>query len=66
MRKTIEIEDRDTAREMMGVGDSNLRRVKEALGVTIFARNQMLHIEGEDARSVRPLGAFCPFLLMFF
>ncbi len=49
MRKTIEIKDRDSLREILGVGDSHLRRVKEALGVAVFARNEMLHLEGTDA-----------------
>ena len=48
MRKTIEIKDRDNLREILGVGDSHLRRVKEALGVAVFARNEMLHLEGTD------------------
>ena len=43
---------------MLGVGDGNLRRVKEALGVSIFARNEMLHIEGGDAAVGRAARAF--------
>ncbi|HLX62171.1 MAG TPA: PhoH family protein [Planctomycetota bacterium] len=58
MRKTIEISDRDTAREVLGVGDSHLRRVKEALGVSIFARNEQLHIEGSDTAVGRAARAF--------
>jgi len=48
VRKTIEIADAEIMRELLGVSDSHLRRVKEALGVTVFARNDMLHIEGAD------------------
>ena len=42
----------------MGVGDSHLRRVKEALNVAVFARNEMLHIEGSDAAVDRAARAF--------
>src|SRR5438067_1027176 len=58
MRKTIEISDRDTTREVLGVGDSHLRRVKEALGVSVFARNDQVHIEGGDEAVARAARAF--------
>jgi phosphate starvation-inducible PhoH-like protein len=58
VRKTIEISDHDTAREVLGVGDSHLRRVKEALGVSVFARNELVHIEGGDAAVGRAARAF--------
>ena len=58
MRKTIELEDQETTRTLLGVGDCNLRRVKEALGVDIFARNEMLHLEGTDDSVDRGVRAF--------
>ncbi len=48
MRKSIDLEDREIARTLLGVGDCNLRRVREALGVTVVARNDMLHLEGDE------------------
>ena len=58
MRKTIELEDQETTRTLLGVGDCNLRRVKEALGVDIFARNEMLHLEGADVSVDKGVRAF--------
>ncbi len=58
MRKTIDLEDREIAREMMGVGDSHLRRVKEALGVTVISRNEKLQLEGSDDAVERAARAF--------
>lgn len=58
MRKTIEIEDRETTRALLGAGDCNLRRVREALGVDVVARNDMLHVEGEDTSVDKGVRAF--------
>jgi len=50
VRKTIEIEDHETARALLGAGDCHLRRVRDALGVVVAARGERLHLEGaEDA-----------------
>jgi phosphate starvation-inducible PhoH-like protein len=43
---------------LLGVGDCNLRRVKEALGVDVFARNELLHLEGEDVPVDKGVRAF--------
>ena len=58
MRKTIELEDQETTRTLLGVGDCNLRRVREALGVDVFARNELLHLEGEEPSVDRGVRAF--------
>jgi phosphate starvation-inducible PhoH-like protein len=58
VRKTIEIEDRETTRALLGAGDCNLRRVREALGVDVVARNDMLHVEGEDTSVDKGVRAF--------
>jgi phosphate starvation-inducible PhoH-like protein len=62
VRKTIEIDSRESARELLGVGDSHLRRVKESLGVAIFARNELLHIEGDENAVNRAVRAFLAML----
>lgn len=49
VRKTIQINDTETVREMLGVGDTHLRRVKDETGAAISARSGMLHIDGSDA-----------------
>ena len=48
MRKTIEIEDTETARALLGEGDCHLRRVREALGVEVVVRRDNLHLAGAD------------------
>ncbi len=58
MRKTIEIEDRETTRALLGAGDCHLRRVREALGVDVVARNDLLHVEGEDSSVDKGVRAF--------
>ena len=58
MRKTIELEDGETARTLLGVGDCHLRRVREALGVEVSARNEVLHLEGADVPVHKGVRAF--------
>lgn len=58
VRKTIEIDDRETTRALLGAGDCHLRRVREALGVEVVARNDLLHLEGEDESVDRGVRAF--------
>lgn len=57
MRKVIELDDRETTRALLGTGDCNLRRVRDALGVDVTARNDSLHINGEDASVDRGMRA---------
>ncbi|MGD0093628.1 MAG: PhoH family protein [Planctomycetota bacterium] len=58
MRKTIEIEDRETARTLLGAGDCHLRRVRDALGVAVVARGEQLHLEGSQAAVEKCARAF--------
>jgi len=58
VRKTIEIEDRETTRELLGAGDCHLRRVSDALGVEVVARNERLHLQGEDESVDKGVRAF--------
>ena len=58
MRKTIEIEDRETARALLGEGDRHLRRVRDALGVEVAARGERLHLEGSDGSVEKCARAF--------
>jgi phosphate starvation-inducible protein PhoH and related proteins len=57
VRKVIDLDDRETTRALLGAGDCNLRRVRDALGVDLVARNDSLHINGEDASVDRGLRA---------
>jgi len=57
VRKVIELDDRETTRALLGTGDCNLRRVRDALGVDVTARNDSLHINGEDASVDRGMRA---------
>jgi phosphate starvation-inducible protein PhoH and related proteins len=58
VRKTIEIDDRETTRALLGAGDCHLRRVRDVLGVDIVARNDLLHLEGADESVDRGVRAF--------
>jgi len=58
VRKTIELEDRETARALLGVGDCHLRRVRDALGVEVVARNELLHLDGEEVTVTKGVRAF--------
>jgi phosphate starvation-inducible PhoH-like protein len=58
VRKTIEIENRETTRTLLGTGDCHLRRVREALGLEVIARNDLLHLEGEDDSVDKGVRAF--------
>ncbi|MCY3023644.1 MAG: PhoH family protein [Planctomycetota bacterium] len=58
MRKTIEIEDRETTRALLGAGDCHLRRVRETLGVEVAARGDLLHLSGDDGSVERCARAF--------
>ncbi|MBI3828448.1 MAG: PhoH family protein [Planctomycetes bacterium] len=48
MRKTIELEDPEIARTLLGNGDCHLRRVRDALGLDIVVRREQLHLHGDD------------------
>ena len=47
MEKVIALKDRDEAQALLGVNDQNLRRIREAAGVTIVARDGQVRIRGE-------------------
>src|SRR5262249_1755874 len=58
VRKTIELEDRETARTLLGVGDSNLRRIRDAFDLDIAARGDRVHLDGSEEsveKAARPL-----------
>jgi len=48
VRKTIEIDDRETARTLLGAGDCHLRRVRDAFSLDVAARGERLHLEGSE------------------
>jgi phosphate starvation-inducible protein PhoH and related proteins len=58
VRKTIEIENDETTRTLLGVGDAHLKRVREALDLEVVARNERLHLEGEDDNVDKGIRAF--------
>ena len=45
---TIPVVDPKTLLTLFGTRDQHLRKIREALGVTIAGRNDRIHIEGED------------------
>jgi len=45
---TISVVDPKTLLTLFGTRDQHLRKIREALGVTIAGRNDRIHIEGED------------------
>ncbi len=47
MEKVIPLKDRDEAQALLGVNDQHLRRIREAAGVTIVARDGQVRIRGE-------------------
>ncbi|MCZ7646801.1 MAG: PhoH family protein [Planctomycetota bacterium] len=48
MRRTIELEDPEIARALLGEGDCYLRQVRDALGVDIVVRKELLHLDGSE------------------
>ncbi len=58
MRKTIEIDDPQVARQVLGVRDAHLRMVREALGVKVHYRGGTLTVEGKKLPVTRALIAF--------
>jgi phosphate starvation-inducible PhoH-like protein len=46
---TIPLGDPQRLLTLFGVRDQNLRKIREALGVEIFARGEEIHIQGEQA-----------------
>jgi phosphate starvation-inducible protein PhoH and related proteins len=58
VRKTLEIDDRETTRALLGVGDCHLRRVCKVLGVEVVARNELLHLDGANDSVDRGMRAF--------
>lgn len=47
MRKTIELEDPEIVRVLLGTGDCHLRRLRTALGLDIVVRRDQIHLTGE-------------------
>ncbi|GMV81125.1 MAG: phosphate starvation protein PhoH [Planctomycetota bacterium] len=52
MRRTIELDDPEIARALLGEGDCHLRRVRDALGLEVVVRNDLLLLQGPE-RSVK-------------
>jgi len=48
VRKTIELEDPEIARTLLGTGDCHLRRVRDALRLDVVVRREQLHLHGDD------------------
>lgn len=57
MRETLTIEDAEAARAVLGTRDGNLRRVREALGVTVVFRGGKLTIDGDKLSVARAAAA---------
>src|SRR5438067_7970545 len=49
----IAVADSDSLVSLFGPRDQHLRAIREALGVSIYARNGAVHIQGEDAAVAR-------------
>ncbi len=45
---TITLENRDEAVLLFGSRDQNLRAIREALGVRLVARGDIVHVEGSE------------------
>ena len=50
--RTVEIDDPTVARQLFGIQDRTLKRLRDAFGVRVTARGQSVHLAGE-ARGVR-------------
>src|SRR5687767_9014212 len=47
---SVTLNDRDEALLLFGSRDQNLRLIRDALGVRIFARGEEMHIEGQESQ----------------
>jgi len=56
--KTIHLESIDEARSLFGAYDRNLKRVREALGVDIVARDRVVRVSGGEAEVERASDVF--------
>jgi phosphate starvation-inducible PhoH-like protein len=54
----IDIDDAETARLLLGVGDAYLKRIREDLDLEVVARNERLHLEGSDDNVAKGARAF--------
>ncbi len=46
MKRVLELEDIEAVRTLLGVGDRNLRRVREEFGVEVVARDSIVTVQG--------------------
>jgi phosphate starvation-inducible PhoH-like protein len=58
VRRTIELEDPELVRALLGDGDRHLRRVREALGVNVVVRRERLHVDGPQDGVEKGVQAF--------
>jgi len=47
-RRTVELGDPETTRALLGEGDRHLRRLREALGLEVVVRRDLLHLDGSQ------------------
>ncbi len=57
-RRTIELEEPELVRALLGDGDRHLRRVREALGVNVVVRRERLHVDGPQEGVEKGIQAF--------
>ena len=58
MRRTIDLDNQEIVRALVGVGDQNLKRVRDALHVDIVVRNERLLMQGSERAVDRSTQAF--------
>ncbi len=58
LRKSVTLDDAETAREVLGTRDAHLRRVRETLSVTAVLRGGKLVVEGPERGVSRAAAAF--------
>ncbi len=62
VRRTIELDNPEVVRALLGVGDRNLREVRDALDVEVVVRNDRLHMNGAEVAVNRGARAFTEML----
>jgi phosphate starvation-inducible PhoH-like protein len=58
VRRTLDLEDAEITRALLGEGDRHLRRIRESLGVDVVVRRDILHLDGRQAAVEQGLRAF--------
>ena len=57
-RRTIDLDEPELVRAVLGAGDQHLKRIREALGVNIVVRRERLHVDGAQCNVDKGIRAF--------